>query len=190
MGLNRCCHKFVPQFLIALPAKAGWAVPESGAGGKATVNSVPSPDWERTEISPRVLLHDAVRYRQAQAGAVLVLFGCEKRVEDVRQDVRRGCRSRCPSPGSGPARRRRRKSVDTSSRPPLGMASPALTISTSTTCWIWLASHCGRRQVLGEVILRGRRSAWPACAAPGARRDALPYSGRWVRGCWAPGGRR
>ena len=55
----------------------------------------------------RVLLHDAVRHGQSQAGAVLVLLGGEERIEDARQHVRRNAAPgvldphRAPAPVSG-----------------------------------------------------------------------------------------
>ena len=144
----RCFHyalPFVPPVAVPVlrprhPSRLR-PPPLAAAAGSATLNSVPSPGVERTVISPAVLLHDAVRHGQSQAGAVLVLLGGEERIENARQHFRRDAASRCPSPAPRPVRRPPSNSVATSSRPPLGMASEAFTSSTRTTCWIWLASH-------------------------------------------------
>ncbi len=89
----------------------------------------------------RVLLHDAVRHGQSQAGAVLVLLGGEEGLEDMRAERPAGM----PPPVSFTRTALCSAALECGgdhSLPPLSHGFPALTIRTRTTCWIWLASHC------------------------------------------------
>ena len=138
------------------------------------------------DLAP-VLLHDAMRHGQPQAGAVLVLLGGEERIENARQHVCRDAASRVLHPHRAPAPRRRRSSVATSSTSALGHGLRGVHHQHQHHLLDLVGVALHRRQALAPVAPPARCSACPACASPAARRGCTmvfrSLGSRWLGAC-------
>ena len=142
--------------------------------GSVTVKRAPCPSVLSTATRAAVAVHDALRDREAQAGALSDRLGREERVPDAVQVLGRRCPGRRPA---RPARRDRRPAatVRTSRCPPAGHRLHGVHAQVHHHAAQPALAAPDRRQVGGEL------HAKPRCAGGASRSDSSASVSRTAR---------